>query len=697
MLVAGVLYGALEATLDPGVLGLRAHVQAALLAGLPALLLGALAWAGLVARRAWGQPGLALAWLERATRRDATSDREPVLTLHAVLITAVSLLSAWAWLSRRIFGVLFAMQEEELAIAAAVGVSTLMIGTAMSALWVAPRLLRRPLAWIDRRWTLPLPPSALGRYGLYVALPAFLILTALSRAYGDLLGVAGQVISIPLVLVTAGLLVRAGRPWRVSERQRRVAGASVLVGWGVAVVLGGVLRERAHGVGDRSSSPAAALGATLARALVPKSTASARVSAASELAPEAVTAQGPFFTPPGSAGRPHNIVWIIVDALRADKVGAVRAGLPLTPSLDRLAGESVVFTRAYSQGSSTSYSIPSMLAGRDVDAITWVWSRERPQLPDSELTLAERLKGHGYQTAFVLSPFINGSLEGTHQGYQIKTVVAGNKKTRKLWQTRMSPIATARAIATVGDLSPGAQPSRPFFLTVYYGEPHAPYVRHAEVAERFPDTTEASYEADVAFTDLHLGQLLDNLRIRTLLWQDTVVIVTADHGEEFGEHGRRRHGHGCYVEAVHVPLLVRIPGVVPARIDSPVALVDVVPTLIELVGAPRGGSELSGRSLLLPIHKGGQLDRTRPIFSVAAQQRADHGPTLVRAVRQDGYTLIHRREEDSIALFHTDADPAERRDLAAAPAHADRARRMLGLLEAHLTGNAGQPAPRPPP
>jgi arylsulfatase A-like enzyme len=693
VLLGGVLYGALEAVLDPGVVGLRARFQAALLSGAPALVLGALAWAALAALGRRRAAFLALQWLRRATSRDPTSPRAPVLHLQAVLIVGVATSFLWAWLAGRVFTLLFAMQEEELAIALAVSVSTAMLVAGMAALSVLPPLVQRPLAWVDRRWRLPLPPGALARYLLYVALPAFLLLPAFSRAHGDLLGIAGQLVAVPLVLVTAGLLWHVARIWPAPARWRTALGVSLLVGWGLAFSLSGALWDPAHGVGDRSLSPAAALGSTLTRGLTWSSPADPADVAVGDGAAAAAraTSDGPFFTADGSAGRRHHIVWIIVDALRADKLGAMRGGQPLTPNLDRLARESVVFSRAYSQASSTSYSIPSMLTGRNVEAISWEWSKNRPQLPDAEMTLAERLVTRGYQTAFILSAFINGSLEGSHQGYKTKTVAAGTKRARRAWQTRTSPIATARAIASLGDLAPAARPSRPFFLTVYYGEPHAPYVRHEELGERFPDTSAGSYEADVAFSDLHLGQLLDHLRLRAPIWENTIVVMTADHGEEFGEHGGRRHGHGCYVEAVHVPLMLRIPGVAPARIETPVALVDVVPTLIELVGAARGGPALSGRSLLEPIYAPGQVDPVRPIFSTAAQQRGDRGPQLVRAVRQAGYTLIHHRESQAWSLFQTDEDPSEQRDISAEPTQAARFQSMRQLLEQNLTGNVGQP------
>jgi arylsulfatase A-like enzyme len=694
VLLGGVFYGGLEAVLDPGVLGLRAHFQAALLSGAPALVLGAFAWAALAALGRSSGALVALQWLRRATSRDPASERAPVLQLHAVLIVGVVILTLWAWLSERVFRALFAVQEEELAIALAVAVSTVMLVGGIAAIFVGAPLIRHPLAWVDRRWRLPLPPAALARYFLYVALPAFLILTALSRAYGDLLGIVGQLIAVPLVLAMAGLVWQVACIRPLPARRQTALGVSLITVWGLALTLGGALRDPVHGVGDRSLSPAAALGATLTRSLAWSAPAAPAFVARSDGAAASVTSEVPFFTAEGSPSQRYDVVWIIVDALRADKLGAVRGGQPLTPNLDRLARESVVFSRAYSQASSTTYSVPSMLTGRNVEAIDWQWARNRPQLPVSELTLAERLVAHGYQTAFVLSPFMEGSLKGSHQGYTTRAVVKGLKKTRRAWLTRMSPIATARAIATVGDLAPAARPSRPFFLTVYYAEPHAPYVRHAEFGERFPETSVGSYEADVAFADLHLGQLLEHLRLRAPLWENTIVVVTADHGEEFGEHGSRRHGHGCHVEAVHVPLLLRIPGVAPAQIATPVALVDIVPTLIELVGAPRGGPALSGRSLLEPIRDPGQVDEERPIFSTTAQQRADRGPLLVRAVRQAGYTLIHTRESQAWAFFQMEEDPTEQHDLSEEPAHAARARSMRELLENNHTGNVGQPPPQ---
>jgi arylsulfatase A-like enzyme len=538
---------------------------------------------------------------------------------------------------------------------------------------------------------LPLPQWPGARYLLFVALPSGLISSWFARIQGDLLGAVGLWIAIPFVLVSAGLVAHL---WRLvkprSQRVRSVIGSAVVVIWSVAVSLSA--QRPAYGVETRSSSPAGALGSLMARSLVRGATSVRRDAERAARAAPTAGADQIFFEPPIGSRSKYNVVWVIVDALRADRVGAVRNGRPITPHLDRLARDAVMFERAYAQGTSTSYSIPSMLTGKNVDAITWGWAHGRPQIPDSEHTIAERLRAHGYRTAIIPSKFIHGSLTSILQGYGKKVIAAGSASTRRLWAPRTSPIATAKALTQIGEFAPGPLPQRPFFLTVYYGEPHAPYVNHVDHVPPFPDTPEGRYDADVAFVDLHLGQLIEHLRLRAPLWERTILIVTSDHGEAFGEHGRDRHGRDCHIEAVHVPLLVRVPGVPAARVAPPVALVDIVPMLIELTGAERQSGTLSGRSLLIPMRAPDRVDPTRAIFCAAAHQRSDQRPFLVRAVRQSGHVLMHSGAA-AVALFDATVDPGEREDVLDQAASAERARQLAQLLTSSSSGNVGEPPP----
>jgi arylsulfatase A-like enzyme len=109
------------------------------------------------------------------------------------------------------------------------------------------------------------------------------------------------------------------------------------------------------------------------------------------------------------------------------------------------------------------------------------------------------------------------------------------------------------------------------------------------------------------------------------LWDDTIFIVTSDHGEEFGEHGGERHGYTCYRESTHVPLLLHVPGLEGQRITQPVALVDIVPTVLELIGADAGGAELDGQSLLIPPLAPAHASVDRPIFCRLSARDASRG------------------------------------------------------------------------
>ncbi|MCA9661398.1 MAG: sulfatase, partial [Myxococcales bacterium] len=388
--------------------------------------------------------------------------------------------------------------------------------------------------------------------------------------------------------------------------------------------------------------------------------------------------------------RRYDVVWIVVDALRADHVGVYGYAQPTTPYLDQFADEALVFTDAYSQSSATMLSIPSMLSGRDPTAATWEYRDDKLALSPIHPSLAETLGALGYRTSMIVTSYIYVRLTGILRGYQ--EVVDAAERLPKTRGGRRASASTAdhaldflhRHFADAGES--GVEPP-PYLLTVYFEDPHMPY---SERAPGYPAFTGplAAYDSEIAATDRHIGQILDGLRLSPR-WDRTIVVVTADHGEEFKEHGGRAHSRTCYVESVRVPLFVRIPGVPGRRVERTVGLVDVVPTILEFIGAEEG-VEVDGQSLLIPAFAPQRAPAERPVYCAVLSQKPSQGHFLRYAIRTREHLLVEEAIEGRFELYDRREDPEELRPVALDGADAKVTfERLWSRLKAAQSGNLG--------
>ena len=309
---------------------------------------------------------------------------------------------------------------------------------------------------------------------------------------------------------------------------------------------------------------------------------------------------------------PHAIL-ILVDALRADHLGCY-AGEDLgTPNMDRLARQGVVFENAISQGSWTRPSTASMMTGLypSQNGVGTRWSKtgegrlSARTLDPSIPTLAETLTANGHTTAFLGGSAVLKPLFGVTRGF-----------THNLWRS----IANDGAVI-VEDFEQWIQTERPesSFCYMHFMDVHKPLPMETiparldtgldlDLVKESKNELMSYYAAAVRRVDQHIGGVIRALESEGML-EDTLIILSADHGEELGEHGGMlSHGRTLYRELLHVPLVMRLPGQAFARerIDQPVQLIDFMPTILDYLHCPP--IDLPGRSLLTLI-RGEETER----------------------------------------------------------------------------------------
>lgn len=377
----------------------------------------------------------------------------------------------------------------------------------------------------------------------------------------------------------------------------------------------------------------------------------------------------------GSGPSKPNVIIYLVDCLRADRVGAYGYARRVTPSIDRLASLAHVFERAFACAAWTKPSVGCLFTGQD--APRHGARTVAAALDPKHATLASLLAAGGYTTAaFVANPVLEGKDFGYARGFDQYVELAAE------WQGRAVNNVNADASEITAAVIPWIDHNkdRPFFLYLHSLDLHYPYrARQApkplvQPGSKGQQLDSDLYDSELQANDAEIGRLLDALRAAGLE-ATTHVILTADHGEEFGEHGTARHGHSLFDELLHVPLIVRTAGQGSgSRITANVSNIDIVPTVLDLVGqrAPQG---LEGVSLQ-PLIEGRSLP-PRTLF--AEQITADE---LIYAARRGHHKRIReilpRRRE---MLFDLLADPGERNDLVStAPKDAQELKADLDLF-----------------
>jgi arylsulfatase A-like enzyme/uncharacterized membrane protein YbhN (UPF0104 family) len=393
--------------------------------------------------------------------------------------------------------------------------------------------------------------------------------------------------------------------------------------------------------------------------------------------------------PPGAG----NLLFIVVDTLRADHLPIYGYGAGKTPQLDQFAKDAVRFDSAFANASWTRPSFASILSGRYVASHRTMAKSDA--LPEEIITLPEALRAGGYSTRGVVTNYNIAPFFNFHQGFdeyrylEPSFVLGANDTAAKLlfvqflrqsiesWRAQRGRVEVGSAYQDAAVVNRvlfdmlDDKPSGPLFLFVAYMDPHDPYYPHpydgtaySRAAHPHPDAADAPalerlYDGEITFWDAHFGELIGELKKRGL-YDELTIVLTADHGEEFQDHGGFWHGTTLYDEALHVPLLIKLPGrqlhgsVVRHFVQS----IDLMPTVLKFAGLPtppgtQGHDVFEGNTQVFAeeSHEGNVLRALRV-------SRAGETIKLITA-NPDNPRGLRPRE-----LYHLERDPREQVNVA---------------------------------
>jgi arylsulfatase A-like enzyme/Flp pilus assembly protein TadD len=350
-----------------------------------------------------------------------------------------------------------------------------------------------------------------------------------------------------------------------------------------------------------------------------------------------------------------SVVLITLDTVRADRMGFLGSKRTLTPHLDALARESIVFERAYSQAPLTPVSHASILSGTypHFHGVRDFGSR----LPDAAPYLPQLLRSHGYRTAAFVSSIIldpkNGFAPGFERGFDVYD--AGFRRTKK-GETRLGTMqrrgeeTVKRAVDWVEENRQG-----PVFLWIHIWDAHDPYDPPEPFKSRYAS---APYDACIAYVDATVGKLLAGLRSAGI-YDTSLIALMSDHGESLGEHGENTHGVFLYDSTIHVPLLIRFPQArfAGAQAVTRASLVDVAPTVLEALKEPVPAA-MQGKSLLSLFDTKTTSDRSS--FAESEYSQRGFGWSALQSLRTGKFLFIKAPQPE---LYDDDSDAGEEHNL----------------------------------
>ncbi len=390
-------------------------------------------------------------------------------------------------------------------------------------------------------------------------------------------------------------------------------------------------------------------------------------------------------------GGAKNVLWIAIDAIRADHLGAMGYNRPITPRLDAFIAKSVLFERAYTPAPASMFAYSSILSGMLARASVGYSAENNAGYPvPDDFSLASQLKSHGFVTAGFMA-FHQATLKST-PGFG--TFAAGFD----FWNQGRSPDEIAGdkvtdiGISLIDNLR---KTKAPYFAFIHYMDPHAPYRIHDQFD--YGRRPQDGYDSEIAFADREVGRLLDHVEATGGL-SDTIIVLFGDHGESFGEHNAREHGGSLHDHEARIPLIVACPGIQPRRVKEAVSLGDLMPTMLQLLGL-KDKYERLGRDLT-PL----MLGRTDGWFDYAYAERPcriTRWPgSFERMVVRNDLKMIWDPVGGTYRVYDLARDPAETADVFdAGNAKHQELRALLAEMDKRIDGywktsTASRPAPQ---
>ena len=343
----------------------------------------------------------------------------------------------------------------------------------------------------------------------------------------------------------------------------------------------------------------------------------------------------------------RNVILISLDTVRWDAISAYGAPLVNSPNIGALAEESVVFENAYSPIPVTLPAHATMFTGKN-PLDHGVFDNGLYQLAGHHVTLAEILKKNGYRTAAFVSALVMDSRYGLDQGFEVydddisDSAVIGE---------RSGDETTAKAVEWMR-----SHRKEKKFIFLHLFDPHAPYEapepfssKMRKLYENYPEYIR-DYVAEIAFVDHCVGYFIRELKALDL-YNESLIVVTADHGESHGEHGENTHGFFIYTSTTKVPLIVRVPDLKsPLRVSESVGIVDITPTIYSLLNIDIP-SEFNGKELRGYIEGKADQFPDRFFFSMSIEPSKYGGNNLYGLI-QNGYKYIHSTESELYDMTH---------------------------------------------
>ncbi len=347
----------------------------------------------------------------------------------------------------------------------------------------------------------------------------------------------------------------------------------------------------------------------------------------------------------------RNVILISIDTCRADHLSCYGFERETTPQIDAIARQGILFKNAQTPVPLTLPAHCSMLTGT-YPPYHGVHRNREYQLSDSQVTLAEILREQGYATGGIISSFTLDKMFGTAQGFDIYHDRFGGAAGSDNNLERRGAEASRLACDYLAE-----HQYEDFFLFLHYFDPHEIYQPPAPFADEYADDL---YAGEIAYTDQCVGQVIEQLK-KLDLFDSTLIIIVGDHGESLGEHGESTHGYYIYQSTIHVPFIIRAPGIAqPRTINHTASLVDVVPTVLSYLDIPIP-EQVQGQDLSGYLQGENPLPDGRDVYmETLIPIQYDCNP--LQGVVGARWSYIHSKAPE---LYNLEQDPAQLNNLAA--------------------------------